>query len=446
MLFSSIEFIFGFLPIALSGYWLLARRDTARLWFLLISSLVFYSYWDLRFTPLLIGSIVLNWTAANIFFRWRRRAVLVADIVANLVCLGIFKYLGFLESLVAAGTGWNPSLARLALPLGISFFTFHHIIYLVDLAKGRAPRYRFRDYALYIALFPQILAGPLVRYWEIVPQFAEPPNRPGWEGRLVRGMALFVMGLAKKLFLADPLASHVGPLFAKAAAGAVNAGEAWSAALAFPFQIYFDFSAYSDMAIGLALLFGFALPYNFAVPYRATSLQEFWRRWHMTLTRFLRDYLYIPLGGNRQGLPGHVVAIFVTLGLGGLWHGAGWTFIVWGALHGGGLAAGVVWRRWMPPIPVLALGAADGIPIGNLGFLPGPLARCGLPSLHGHDGTSRTGAARGAARPRNRSGGGAAWAEQSGDRRAAEAVAVAGAAGRGGDGRGSAETWRRAVV
>jgi len=351
MLFSSIEFVFGFLPIALSGYWLLARRDTARLWFLLIASLVFYSYWDWRFTPLLIGSIILNWTAADIFFRLGRRPVLVAAIVANLVCLGFFKYLGFFESIVAAGTGWNPSLARLALPLGISFFTFHHIIYLVDLAKGRAPRYRLRDYALYIALFPQILAGPLVRYWEIVPQFAEPPNRPGWEGRLARGTALFVMGLAKKLFLADPLASHVGPLFAKAEAGAVNAGEAWSAALAFPFQIYFDFSAYSDMAIGLALLFGFALPYNFAVPYRATSLQEFWRRWHMTLTRFLRDYLYIPLGGNRQGLPGHVAAIFVTLVLGGLWHGAGWTFIIWGALHGGGLAAGVVWRRWMPPIP-----------------------------------------------------------------------------------------------
>ncbi len=351
MLFSTYPFIFGFLPIALAGYWLLAKHNAARLWFLLGASLVFYNFWDWRFTPLLVGSIVVNWTAVQGFFAFRQRAFLVAAIVANLICLGIFKYLGFFESIVFSSTGWNPALARLALPLGISFFTFHHIIYLVDLLRGPAPRYSFRDYALYIALFPQILAGPLVRHREIVPQFADPPLRPGWESRIARGIALFVIGLGKKLFFANPLASHADPVFTQAAASAVSMGDAWTAALAFPLQIYFDFSGYSDMAIGLALLFGFVLPYNFAVPYRATSLREFWRRWHMTLTRFLRDYLYIPLGGNRQGLAGHILALFLTLLLGGLWHGAGWTFIIWGALHGAGLATGVLWQRRLPPLP-----------------------------------------------------------------------------------------------
>jgi alginate O-acetyltransferase complex protein AlgI len=358
MLFSTLEFIFGFLPLVLAGYWLLARHETARLWFLLAASLVFYSYWDWRFTPLLVGSIIVNWTAAQAFFVWRKRAILVAAIAADLICLGIFKYLGFFESMIVDGTGWNPSIARLALPLGISFFTFHHIIYLVDLLRGTAPRYRFRDYALYIALFPQILAGPLVRHHEIIPQLPLSPSREGWEERTVRGIALFLIGLGKKLFLADTLANIVDPAMAHAVAGDLSVGEAWSSTLAFPLQLYFDFSAYSDMAIGLALLLGLALPYNFAVPYRATSLQQFWRRWHMTLTRFLRDYLYIPLGGNRQTLPRHIIALMITLLLGGLWHGAGWTFVVWGALNGIGLSVEAVWRHYRLPALPSALGWA----------------------------------------------------------------------------------------
>ncbi len=357
MLFSSFAFIFGFLPVALGGYWLLARRTSPRLWYLLAASLAFYSYWDWRFTPLLAGSILFNWLAAELFFAFRHRGVLIAAIVANLACLALFKYLGFFEDIVAESTGWHPMLARLALPLGISFFTFHHIIYLADLLRGSAPRYRFRDYALYIALFPQILAGPLVRHREIVPQFSRSPLQPDWAERLARGVALFVIGLAKKLFLADALATHVDPVFARAAesGGAMlSCGDAWSGALAFTLQLYFDFSGYSDMAIGLALMLGFALPYNFAVPYRATSLREFWRRWHMTLSRFLRDYLYIPLGGSRQNLAGHLLALLATMVLGGLWHGAGWTFVIWGALHGFGLSIEVLWRRWLrsPPAAI----------------------------------------------------------------------------------------------
>jgi alginate O-acetyltransferase complex protein AlgI len=347
-----LNFIFGFLPLALGGYWLLARHDTARLWFLLAASLAFYNYWDWRFTPLLAGSIVVNWAAAEAFFAWRRKWVLVAAIAANLICLGIFKYLGFFESIVLDSTGWNPAVARLALPLGISFFTFHHIIYLADLLRGRAPRYRFRDYAIYIALFPQILAGPLVRHREIIPQLPLSPLRPGWEERLFRGIALFIIGLAKKCFLADALAQYVDPAFSHAASSGLSVGEAWTGALAFPLQIYFDFSGYSDMAIGLALLLGFTLPYNFATPYRSTSMHDMWRHWHMTLSRFLRDYLFLPTAGTRPTVQRHIFALFVTMVLGGLWHGAGWTFIAWGALNGVALSVEVVWRHHkLPPLP-----------------------------------------------------------------------------------------------
>jgi alginate O-acetyltransferase complex protein AlgI len=359
MLFSTFQFILVFLPIALAGYWLLARRAGPRLWFLLLVSLVFYSYWDWRYTPLLIGSIAVNWLAAEAFLAYRRREILIAAIVADLACLGIFKYLGFFESILFDSIGWNPSLTRLALPLGISFFTFHHIIYLVDLLRGRAPRYLFRDYALYIALFPQILAGPLVRHREIVPQLPLPPLRPGSEERLARGIALFVIGLGKKLFLADALARASNPVFASAAlADPITVGAGWTATLGFALQVYFDFSAYSDMAIGLALLFGYALPYNFDVPYRTTSMHQLWRHWHMTLLRFLRDYLFIPLAGSRPSLYRHIWAMMATMVLSGLWHGAGWTFVLWGTVHGIAMSVEVTWRHWRLPSLPAALGWA----------------------------------------------------------------------------------------
>jgi alginate O-acetyltransferase complex protein AlgI len=356
MLFSTYQFILGFLPAALIGYWLLARYTTGRLWFLFGISLVFYSYWDWRYTPLLVGSIVVNWAAAEAFFAYQRRFILISAIIVDLLCLGIFKYLGFFESVLFDTTGWNPSIARLALPLGISFFTFHHIIYLADLLWRRAPRYLFRDYALYIALFPQILAGPLVRHREIVPQLPLPPFRAGWDERIARGIALFIIGLGKKLFLADSLARVVDPIFANAAAGSITVGGGWTATLGFTLQVYFDFSAYSDMAIGLALLFGYTLPYNFDVPYRAASLHQLWRRWHMTLLRFLRDYLFAPLAGPRPNLHRHVWALFITLILAGVWHGAGWTFIVWGAMHAAGLSIEVVWWHLRLPSPPAAVG------------------------------------------------------------------------------------------
>jgi len=351
MLFNSLPFILGFLPPVLLIYWLLARHDEVRLYFLLLTSVLFYGYWDWRFEPLLLGSVLFNWLAALALFRIRRKSLLIAAIVANLLSLAVFKYLGFFAGAVADATGWSLDLPTILLPIGISFFTFHNIIYLADLYASRAPRYSLRDYGLYIALFPQILAGPLVRYYEIVPQFRLSPLREGWEARLAQGIALFLMGLGKKILLADSLAPLADPVFAAAGQHAPTQGEAWTAALAFPLQIYFDFSGYSDMAIGLALMLGFGLPVNFNAPYRADSLREFWRRWHMTLSRFLRDYLYIPLGGNRHGLTRQLAALLITMALGGLWHGAGWTFVIWGTLHGIGLAAGVLWRRWFAPIP-----------------------------------------------------------------------------------------------
>ncbi len=351
MLFNSFAFLFGFLPWAVLGFRLLSRYENARLWFLLAVSLVFYGYWDWRFVPLLIGSIIFNWLAAKAFYTYRRRWILLIAIGVNLGVLGLFKYLGFFTDVLEQTVGWQSDFRRLVLPLGISFFTFHNIIYLVDLKRGRAPRYSFRDFALYIALFPQILAGPLVRHNEIIPQLALPPGRPGFSERLARGFVFLLFGLSKKIFFADELAKLADPVFNAAAHGAVTMGQAWTAALAFPLQIYFDFSGYSDMAIGIALMLGFTLPYNFNIPYRATDLSQFWRRWHITLMRFLRDYVYIPIGGNQCNLWRQCLNVVVTLLLGGFWHGAGWTFIIWGGLHGLGLAVGILWRKFAKPIP-----------------------------------------------------------------------------------------------
>ncbi len=224
MLFNSLPFILGFLPPVLLIYWLLARRDAVRLYFLLLVSVLFYGYWDWRFEPLLVGSILFNWFVALAYFRIGRKSLLIAAIGVNLLSLAVFKYLGFFAGSVADATGWRFDLPTILLPIGISFFTFHNIIYLADLHAGRAPRYSLRDYGLYIALFPQILAGPLVRYYEIVPQFGLSPLREGWEARLAQGIALFLMGLGKKILLADSLAPLADPVFAAAGQHALDAG------------------------------------------------------------------------------------------------------------------------------------------------------------------------------------------------------------------------------
>jgi D-alanyl-lipoteichoic acid acyltransferase DltB (MBOAT superfamily) len=355
MLFNSFPFLLVFLPLALGLHALVERfRPEWRLTLLAILSLVFYGYWDWRFVPLLALSILGNWLIAEFFGKTRAGWVIGLAIVVNLGLLAFFKYGNFVGG-IGAALGLPAPRLDIALPLGISFFTFHHVMYLTDLRRGEAPRYDLVRYTLYIAFFPQVLAGPLVRWREIMHQFEERPyQRADAAERFARGLMLLIVGLAKKVFVGDPLSEYVTPVYAAAAAGkVVTFIEAWQATLAFTFQIYFDFSGYTDMALGLALLFGIVLPQNFDAPYRAASLRDFWRRWHMTLSRFLRDYLYIPLGGSRGGLPLQIWALFATMALGGLWHGASWTFVAWGAAHGIGLCIGVFWRRAGLPMPVL---------------------------------------------------------------------------------------------
>ena len=357
MLFNSFTFLLVFLPAALLLHALVERfAPQWRLVLLVVLSFAFYGYWDWRFLPLLAASILVNWALAEFYWNSPTRALIPLAIAANLLVLGFLKYFNFFAELAAAVPGLPAARFDIVLPLGISFFTFHHIMYLADLRAGIAPRLGLVRYALYIAFFPQILAGPLVRWSEIVHQFDERPYaRPDAAERVARGVMLLVFGLAKKVFLGDPLSEYVNPVFLAAAQGkAPSVIEAWSATLGFTFQIYFDFSGYTDMALGLALLFGIVLPQNFDAPYRATSLQDFWRRWHMTLSRFLRDYLYVPLGGSRHGLAVQLFALFATMALGGLWHGAGLTFVAWGVAHGLGLGAGVLWRKAGLRMPELA--------------------------------------------------------------------------------------------
>lgn len=356
MLFNSFVFLLAFLPAALALHALAERfRPGWRLPVLVGLSFVFYGWWDPRFVPLLGASVLLNWWVSRLYLRAPGPWLIPGAIALNLAVLALFKYLDFLTDLTRLIPGVDLARPGWVLPLGISFFTFHHIMYLTDLRAGRAPGFGLTKYALYIAFFPQVLAGPLVRWSEIMHQFDERPyDRPDAAERIGRGLMLLTVGLAKKVFLGDPLAAYVNPVFQAAAAGkAVTMAEAWQATLGFTFQIYFDFSGYTDMALGIALLFGVVLPQNFDVPYRATSLQDFWRRWHMTLSRFLRDYLYVGFGGNRRGLAVQLAALLATMTLGGLWHGAGLTFVVWGALHGAGLGAGVLWRRAGLPMPAL---------------------------------------------------------------------------------------------
>ncbi len=352
MLFNSYAFLFVFLPVAIAAYAVADPHPKARMPVLIALSLAFYSYWDIRFLPIMVGSILGNWLLIRAFVATKRPGILTSAIVLDLAALGVFKYTDFFAGTVAWLIGKPLPHLSLVLPLGISFFTFHHIMYLVDLRRGLAPIFPLDRYALYICFFPQAISGPIARWSEVMHQFGRRAFAPGWQQRCAVGLTFIIIGLLQKTVLADPLSQILDPIFAEAAAGPVR-GNCWLA-LAFALQIFFDFSGYSDIAIGLALVFGIELPRNFEAPLRAVSIQTFWRRWHMTLSRFLRDYLYIPLGGNRHGLTRQLAAMFVTMTLGGLWHGAGWTFVLWGMLHGTALGIAMLWRKHLPapPAPV----------------------------------------------------------------------------------------------
>jgi D-alanyl-lipoteichoic acid acyltransferase DltB (MBOAT superfamily) len=355
MLFNSFVFIFAFLPLFLLLYHLLVRRNaSAAIVFVTLASLAFYAYWNPVYLPVLAGPILLNWLLARrIRAAGERRAAtlwLAFAIALNLALLGYFKYAGFFVENLNDWAAADWVVPNIVLPLGISFFTFLQITFLVDVRRGLIGRLDFLDYAAFVTYFPHLIAGPIIHHDEIVPQFRALRRAQGRRPRrlpayLSAGLTIFAIGLFKKVVIADTMAGYADPAFAGVEQGAgITLLEAWGATLSFTFQIYFDFSGYSDMAIGLAKMMGLRLPANFASPYKAASIIEFWRRWHMTLSRFLRDYLYIPLGGNRQGGPRRYLNLMITMALGGLWHGAAWTFVAWGALHGLYLIVNHAWN------------------------------------------------------------------------------------------------------
>jgi alginate O-acetyltransferase complex protein AlgI len=341
MLFNSYCFIFAFLPVTIFGFAVLSHfawRTAAMSW-LVACSMFFYAWWSPKFLALLVVSLTINYLIGTVWLAAGapavRKAGLIAGLVFNLTVLAYFKYAGFLVGTLDAAMGKSWSLGPIILPLGISFFTFQKIAYLVDTYNGRGYSRNFLYYCLMVLFFPQLIAGPIVHPREVLPQFARRTVMGISAKNLAVGLTLFFFGLCKKVLIADSIAPTANRIFGAAAAGATpDVATAWLGTLAYTLQIYFDFSGYTDMALGLARIFGFRLPVNFNSPYQASSVIDFWHRWHITLSRFLRDYLYIPLGGNRLGKARRYVNLMITMLLGGLWHGANWTFVAWGGLHG----------------------------------------------------------------------------------------------------------------
>ena len=375
MLFNSYEFIFVFLPVTLAGFFLLGRRSrTLALAWLIAASLAFYAWWRPINVLIIAPSILVNFALARWLLRLAAdkagagpgRLVLGLGIAFNIAFLGYFKYVNFLATAANDLVGTNFVLTQVVLPLGISFITFQKIAFLIDVHGRRVASFTLRDFGLFVLFFPQLIAGPIVHYREMMPQFQQARCR--WDKENVAvGLSLFAFGLFKKVVLADGISEHVSPIYEMAASGGdITLLPAWIAAVGFTLQIYFDFSGYSDMALGLARFFGVRLPANFDSPLKATNIIDFWLRWHMTLTRFLTAYLYNPLAlwltrwRMARGLPGlgsrapsvgaflQVLAgpTLLTMFVSGLWHGAGYLFILWGLLHGVYLSVNHAWRLW----------------------------------------------------------------------------------------------------
>ncbi|MBF0566665.1 MAG: MBOAT family protein [Nitrospirae bacterium] len=403
MLFNSYVFIFFFLPLTLCVYFFLAKRSSVanagnsvddsvdnpvgnstgtnccrvspNAW-LTVASLVFYGWWDYRYVPLMVGSIAFNYAIGKLIVKRPgklpgnlpnknpgslpdkysgQKSLLVAGIAGNLLLLAYFKYANFFIAnlngiLNVSGISGVTGILDLSalhtgviLPLGISFFTFTQIAYLVDVYRGKAGEYGFVNYSLFVTFFPHLLAGPIIHHGEMMPQFSSRRNGSVDYENLSRGLFLFFAGLFKKAVIADTLAVWANHGFANTAA--LDLFGAWQSSLSYTLQLYFDFSGYTDMAIGASLMFNIRLPINFDSPYKATDIQDFWRRWHITLSRFLRDYVYIPLGGSRSTSARTALNLMATFLLGGLWHGAGWTFVLWGALHGSAMVIHRTWKK-----------------------------------------------------------------------------------------------------
>lgn len=361
MLFTQFEFIFIYLPITIVGYFLIARYTNNSIFqivWLGAASLAFYSVWNIKFVPVILISIVANYflgiaIGSQPYKSRTRTRVFLFAVVANLAALAFFKYTNFGIDTVNHLTGLHIHLAKIALPLGISFFTFTQIAYLVDVYGDYPSERNFSKYVLFVTYFPHLIAGPILHHREMIPQFGAEENRRFSAERFAIGLTIFAIGMFKKAVIADGFALLSDPVFAHASTGAVTSGDAWVGVLSYSLQIYFDFSGYSDMAIGLSTMFRINLPFNFDSPYKSQSIIEFWRRWHISLSRFLRDYLYIPLGGNRHGPAMRNVNLAVTMLLGGLWHGAGWTFVIWGGLHGVYLVINHYWAKLVGRVGLL---------------------------------------------------------------------------------------------
>ena len=345
MLFNSNQFILVFLPTVIIGFYFLRRLSLFQisLGWITLSSLFFYAWWNPSYLLLLLSSITANFFLGIAVANSRyRKLALILGISGNLLAIGFYKYLGFFVASISAVSDLHITIPSLLLPLAISFFTFQQIAYLVDTYHNRNPETRFDRYLLFVSFFPQLIAGPIVHHKQVAPQFDFLEARAVSLDQISSGVLLFAIGLAKKVLIADQLAPYATPVFHAADNGVGPTFlEAWGGLLAYTFQLYFDFSGYADMAVGLARMFGIELPLNFNSPYKSKNIIEFWRRWHITLSHFLRDYLYIPLGGNKRGSKNS--NLIITMLLGGLWHGAGWNFIIWGGLHGAYLVANHYW-------------------------------------------------------------------------------------------------------
>ena len=351
MLFNSYGFIFIFLPITFFVYFYLNNKKLTKASksFLVASSLFFYSWWNIIYLPLLLISILFNYTVGSILSGEKdsrnisKKKLLAFGIIGNMSLLVYFKYADFFIENINFITTSNIPTLDLVLPLALSFFTFQQIAYLVDSYRKETKEYDFLNYVVFVSFFPQLIAGPIVHHKEMMPQFSKVKNKLINYKNIALGLLIFSIGLFKKVIIADTFAIWATHGFD--VAEKLNFIEAWATSLSYTFQLYFDFSGYTDMAIGIALLFNIKLPINFNSPYKATDIQDFWRRWHITLSRFLRDYVYIPLGGNRKGNFRTYTNLLATFVIGGLWHGAGWTFIFWGFLHGFGLGIHRVWQK-----------------------------------------------------------------------------------------------------
>ena len=347
MLFNSYVFIFLFLPLVLIGFHFLGKNGYRRIaisW-LVGASLFFYGWWNPAYLGLILASVAFNYAVGASLTGKRSKSLLVFGIGTNLVSIGYFKYANFFVNNLNTATDINYQLGQIVLPLAISFFTFQQITYLVDAYRGLTRECSFLNYCLFVTFFPQLIAGPIVHHKEMLPQFENNGHYRIKATHLSVGITIFALGLFKKVVFADNIAVYASPVFRAAKNGVeLTLFEAWGGAMAYTFQLYFDFSGYSDMALGTARMFGIILPINFFSPYKANSVIEFWRRWHITLSRFLRDYVYLSLGGNRKGKYLRYINLTITMLIGGLWHGAGWTFIIWGGLHGLYLSINHGWR------------------------------------------------------------------------------------------------------